>query len=101
MSYDGLLINTCDLVNETKDKWGRITATVVTAGVPCRIEHGYRTVVDFKGEERLATAVVFFKSGQAISQDTRVRINGRDHGILDIQRPQDSVTEHHVEVAIA
>jgi len=99
-SYDDLLINTCSLVNDTLDKWGDVASTVVTAGVKCRIMYTNKIVKDFKGQEVVAHAKIFFKKDQTIAYSTIVRIGTDDRPIVKISKPQDSVEIHHKEVWI-
>lgn len=100
MSYDALLLNTCSLVNNTLDKWGDTSATVVTADVACRIMYTNQIVKDFKGQEVVAHAKIFFKKDQTIEYSTLVRIGTDDRPIVKISKPQDSVEIHHKEVWI-
>lgn len=101
MSYNSLLINTCILEDRVEDKWGEPTVSVTT-GVKCRWEFGNRVVRNFKGEEVLSTARVFFKKSQAIFETTRLRASPTDkwHGIQKIERPQDSKKIHHTQVYV-
>jgi hypothetical protein len=100
MSYDGLLINACSLIYSTKDKWGNITGTAVLPGVKCRIEYGTRLVTDYKGEQVVSIATVFFRKNAVLEHDTLVRIGSRDHAIAQIFEEQDSVAVHHKEALI-
>lgn len=101
MSYNSLLINTGDLVEYVKDKWGKKTSENVTAGVVCRIMEGVYKVLDEKGEERLSSAKVFFKPGAIVGTHLFFRYGGVDHGIIKVLEPQDSVTLHHIEAYLA
>ena len=101
MSYDSLLINTGSLVEYVKDKWGKKTSENVTAGVVCRIEEGFRKVLDEKGEERMSSARVFFKSTETVGTHLHFRYGGIDRGIIRVREPQDSVALHHIEAYLA
>lgn len=100
MSYDSLLINTCDIIQRTPDKWGQ-TSDVIQAGVKCRIMYGNRLVRDFNGEEVLSSAKIFFRSTVNIGHEDMIRFGGVKHAVLKILRPQDSIAIHHVEVYVA
>lgn len=99
MSFDALLINTCDLIRISIDKWNRPTEHV-TADVKCRIEYGHQLVRDFKGEHVLSTAVVFFEPDVTIDHKYKIRFGSVDHAIINIQRPQNGSSIHHIEVLI-
>lgn len=100
MSYDALLINTCDLIKQTLDKWNRATEVVVAAAEPCRFEFGHRIARGPGGEDIVCTATVFFKTGTTMKENYKIRYSGREYDVVDIQRPQDSAAEHHVEVLV-
>lgn len=99
MSYAGLLINTCTVINKTEDKWGEPTETLV-AGVKCRIEYGNRIVKNSLGEDVLSSARVFFLKNAPIFNTSRFNFDGRDHGVQRIEWPQDSVAKHHIQVYV-
>ena len=101
MSYDSLLINTGSLVEYVKDKWGKKTSENVTAGVVCRIMEGFYKITDEKGEERISSAKVFFKSTEVVGTHLYFRYGGVDHGIIKVLKPQDSVALHHIEAYLA
>jgi hypothetical protein len=98
VSYNALLINTCNIETVTKDKWGSPASTVVVTGENCRINYANKIVRDFKGQEVLSLARVFFKSTVALTEASRLYFDGRWHGIQRIERSQNSVAIHHVEV---
>jgi hypothetical protein len=100
MSYNSLLLNTCDIETATKDKWGNLTTAPVTAGVKCRIVYANRVVRDFKGQEVLSTARVYFKATAPVTEESRLYFDGRWHGIQTIERNQDGTKIHHLEVAV-
>jgi len=107
MSYAGLLINTVDLIDYTKDVWQEPTE-VVTPNVKCRIMYANQLIRDFRGEEVTSFAKLFFLKGQALTHTMKVRITNpdnaakkTDHPIIKIRQPQDSVKLHHKEVWIS
>jgi hypothetical protein len=95
-----MLINTCSLVYQTKNIWGKVTGIIVVPGIKCRIEYGNRLITDWHGEQVLSVATVFFKKGAAVNNDTLVRIDGRDHAVAQILIEQDSFGAHHKEALI-
>jgi len=99
MSYNGLLINTCDLKKVAVDKWGA-RSEVIEVGVVCRTMLSIKIVRNLRGEEVPSTAKQFFKKTRTIEPDYEVRLQGetRWRGILKILRPQDSIGHHHTEV---
>lgn len=100
MSYSSLLIHTCDVLDRTFDWKGRATEAV-TPKVKCRIEHKAR-IVKVSGANGVvdvqSPTTVFFKLSAAIKPEARLRFEGREHGILEIQKPANSVADHHIEV---
>jgi len=100
MSYVGLLINQCDVIQKTKDKYGRLTGEVVASGVKCRWMYGMKRVLDDRGEEAMAAAKVFFLPTVTLDTNYFLRYNGIEYKIIKILRPQDSVALHHVEVYV-
>jgi hypothetical protein len=96
MSYNTLLINTCDVEHSTLDKWGEPT-TSQTLGVKCRIEFGNKIIRNALGEAVVSAACVFFKASVVLEESDRLYFQGRWHGIQRIDRVQDSVNVHHVE----
>lgn len=101
MSYLGLLPHTCDIENRVDDKWGEGTGTPTT-GVKCRWEHGNKIVKNFKGEDVLSTALVFFKKTAIVRPSSRLRASSTDrwHSVLNIQQPSDLHGIHHIEVSV-
>lgn len=100
MSLLALLINTCTRERQTKDKWGKITASVTTAGIRCRIEYRNRVIRDAKGQEVVSLARVFFRSTEDITFGDRLYFDGRYHGIQQIARQQNRGAVHHLEVYV-
>jgi hypothetical protein len=99
MSFNSLSsINTCLIETKTKDKWGNIISTVISAPQPCRIVYSNRIVRDFKGQEVVSTATIFFRKAIVIVAGQRLFFDNRWHGIQKIGRPQNSTAIHHREV---
>lgn len=105
MTYEALLINKAKVVSKTTDKWKEPTATTVREPIPCRVMFRNRRVVDFKGEERLSIAKIFFEPDAAFNfaDELQLDVEGYaiNHAILDINKPQDKVKRHHMEVYIS
>jgi len=101
MSFNSLSgINTCLIETKVKDKWGKVVTTTVSAPQPCRIVYSNRIVRDFKGQEALSTATVFFKASIVVVEGQRLYFDDRWHGIQRISRPQNSTAIHHREVSV-
>lgn len=99
MSFDSLLINICDIVDRHTTDWSEETETI-QLGIVCRIEYGNKWIRSYKGETVLSTARIFYKPTTVIGFQSRVRFDGRDHAVLNISKPQDSVAIHHLEVYV-
>jgi hypothetical protein len=100
MSYESLLINTVNLIDLVRDKWGQESSRTVRNNVKCRIDYENRMVRDATGELNVSYAHLFFLPEESISLTTLVEFDDREHAILKITRPQDSVELHHVEVYV-
>jgi hypothetical protein len=101
MSFDSLLIDTSDIIDRVLDKWGGLVSETVTPAVPCRIEYKNRLLRDFKGEEVLSYAQVFYRPDVALSQNSRIRFDGKEWSPIRLERQQDSVGIHHIEVWVS
>lgn len=100
MSYNSLLINTCNPVEKLVDQYGRLTGETVFPGEKCRWMFGLRRVLDDRGEEIISVAKVFFLPTATIETHFYLRYNGRDYKIVKILEPQDSTALHHKEVYV-
>jgi len=100
MSYNSLLINTCDAVRKNLDQYGRITGETVWPGLKCRWMFGLRRVLDDKGEEIISLAKVFFLPTANIQTHFYLRYSGREYKIIKVLEPQDSTALHHKEVYV-
>jgi len=106
MSFNSLLINHARAVAMTAaDKWMEPSETVGLA-LKCRIMYGNRLIRDYRGEETLSVAKLFFKPGDVtFSHEDKLQLDievyGFNHPILKITKPQNSVHIHHAEVWIS
>lgn len=100
MSYDSLLVNTSDIIQESVDKWNRKSESIIAADEPCRFEFGHVIARGPAGEDIVCSATVFYRKGTTINLSCKVRYSGRIYKVVDVQRPQDSSGEHHVEVLV-
>jgi hypothetical protein len=100
MSFDSLLINHCDIVHREHDKWGKVSVIAIDIDVVCRIEYQNRLVRDFRGEEVVSYARLFFKPTVNLSQNDQLRFDGREWSPVRLERQQDSLVIHHLEVYV-
>jgi hypothetical protein len=105
MSYDALLINFAKVVQvTTPDGWMEPLKTVGDPQ-PCRIMWRNRLVKDFKGEEVLSIAKIFFKKDATFGHEDQLQLDVEayaiNHPIVDVNKPQNSVAHHHTEVFIS
>jgi len=100
MSYNSLLIETCDIIQITETKWGDRTETT-TVGVPCRFVWKQKIVRNMQGEEQMSAGRVFFKNGVTIKATTKILFDGERFAVLQMRKPADSTARHHIEVDIA
>ena len=100
MSYDSLLIHTVDLISKTVGKWNKATETT-ESDVTCRIMRRVQIIKNNRGEEIASYAKIFFKASQTIGETTRIKIDGREHPVIKIDKPSDSIAIHHVEVWVS
>ncbi len=104
MSFDGLLIDHMKVVQVAKDLWQRSTKTVSDA-LPCRIMYDTRLMKNFKGEEVHSAAKLFVKPGDiTFEHEDQIQLDienyAKNHPIIIIKQPQNSVIIHHAEVWI-
>lgn len=105
MSFVSLLIDHAKVVQVTNDLWLEPTKAAGSA-IPCRIMYGDKLIRDYKGEEVLSIAKLFFKPEHiTFSHEDQLQLDtesyGRNHPILKITKPQNSIHIHHAEVWIA
>ena len=105
MSFDSLLINKMRVAQVTKDVWQRPTK-VVGASIPCRIMYDTRLMIDYKGEEVRSAAKIFVKPEHiTFEHEDKLQLDiesyAKNHPIIIIKKPQNSVHIHHAEVWVA
>jgi len=101
MSFDALLIDRCDIVRRSHDRWGAVVVEAVDLDVRCRWVYKSKLVRDFHGEEVMSYAQVFFAPTVALGPNDQLRYEGREWSPVRIHRPADSSRRHHVEVYVA
>ncbi len=104
MSFDGLLIDHMKVAQVAKDLWQRSTKTV-SAALPCRIMYDTRLMKNYKGEEVHSAAKIFVKPGDiTFEHEDQILLDiesyAKNHPIIIIKKPQNSVAIHHAEVWI-
>lgn len=104
MSFAGLLINHMKVANVSVDTWLEPT-DVVGDALPCRIMYDTRLMKDYKGEEVLSAAKIFCKPEHILffhEDQLQLDIEGyaKNHPIIIIKQPQNSVAIHHAEIWI-
>lgn len=103
MSFDGLLINHMKVIQVTAaDEWSEPTDTVGPA-IPCRIMYDTRLMIDYKGEEVRSAAKIFVRPVDiTFEHEDQLQLDiesyAKDHPIIIIKQPQNSVIIHHAEV---
>ena len=105
MSFDSLLINKMRVAQVTKDVWQRPTK-VVGVSVPCRIMYDTRLMIDYKGEEVRSAAKIFVKPEHiTFEHEDKLQLDiesyAKNHPIIIIKKPQNSVHIHHAEIYIS
>ena len=105
MSFNSLLINHMKIVQVTGDVWSEPIDAVAPA-IPCRIMYDTRLMKNFKGEEVLSAAKVFIKPEHITfhhEDQLQFDIEGyaKNHPIIIIKQPQNSVHIHHAEVWVS
>jgi len=104
MSFAGLLINHMRViqVSSAGDEWNEPTETIGPA-IACRVMYDTRLMKDYKGEEVLSGAKIFCKPEHITFEhedQLQLDIEGyaKNHPIITIKQPQNSVILHHAEV---
>lgn len=106
MSFTGLLINHARVVTVTPaDKWLDPTKDE-SEDIPCRIMYATRLMKDYKGEEVLSAAKLFFKPEDLIFvHEDQLTLDNEgyaiNHPIIVIRKPQNSIKIHHWEVWVS
>lgn len=104
MSFDSLLIDHMKVVQITGDTWLEPTDAVGDP-IPCRIMYDTRKMIDYKGEEVLSAAKIFVKPEHiTFYHEDGIQLDiesyARNHPIIIIKQPQNSLAVHHAEVWI-
>jgi len=99
MSYSGLLINTCDIIQRTFDKWNEPSETV-QSDIRCRYIRHHKLIRNIEGEEILSSGKFFFESSVNIGHEDIIRFNGVKYSVVEIRRVQNSSALHHIEVYV-
>jgi len=105
MSFDSLLINKMRIVQVAGDVWSEPTDAVAPS-IPCRIMYDTRLMKDFRGEEVLSAAKIFVKPVDiTFSHEDQLQLDiegyAKNHPIIIIKKPQNSVHIHHAEVWVS
>jgi len=105
MSFNGLLTDHMKVVQITNP--GEWIEPVEAAGdpIPCRIMYDTRLMKDYKGKEVLSAAKIFVKPQDiTFFHEDGIQLDdenyARNHPIITIKKPQNSVFIHHAEVWI-
>ena len=99
MSYAGLLINTCDIIQRTFDKWNEPTETV-QSNIKCRYMRHHKVVRNVEGEEVLSTGKFFLDASVNISHEDIIRFNDIKYSVIEVREVQNSAALHHIEVYV-
>jgi len=99
MSYTGLLINTCDIIQRTFDKWNEPSETTQN-NIKCRYMRHHKLIRNIEGEEILSTGKFFFDTSVSIGHEDIIRFNGTKYSIVEIRKVQNSAALHHIEVYV-
>lgn len=105
MSFDSLLINKMKVAQVTVDTWGEPTDAVAPA-IPCRIMYDTRLMKNYKGEEVLSAAKIFVKPEHiTFEHEDQLQLDiesyAKNHPIIIIKQPQNSVHIHHAEIWVS
>lgn len=105
MSFNSLLIDHMRVVQVVGDTWSEPTDTVDDA-IPCRIMYDTRLMKNFKGEEVLSFAKIFVRPEHiTFEHEDQLQLDietyAKNHPIITIKQPQNSVILHHAEVWIS
>jgi len=102
MSFNSLLINKMKVAQVSGDVWSEPTDAVAPS-VPCRIMYDTRLMIDYKGEEVRSAAKIFVKPEHiTFEHEDKLQLDiesySKNHPIIIIKQPQNSVQVHHAEV---
>ena len=87
------------------DVWSEPTEAAGPS-VPCRIMYDTRLMIDFKGEEVRSAAKIFVKPEHiTFEHEDKLQLDiegyAKNHPIIIIKKPQNSVHIHHAEVWVS
>ena len=104
MSFNSLLIDHMKVVNVTVDTWSEPTDAVDPI-IPCRIMYDTRVMKNYKGQEVHSAAKIFVKPEDiTFEHEDQIQLDiesyAKNHPIIIIKQPQNSVAIHHAEVWI-
>lgn len=107
--FVALMTHRITLHHRQRDWEGNFETDVSTTGIPAFVEYGKKLVTNLKGEEVLATAIIFLRNDAPISpehpywlidQTSPYSRSGMEVISIDpISDPRTGVT-HHFEVAV-
>ena len=98
----GLLNQTADIYNATLNEWGDVTATLVTANVPCRFEESIGKVVGPDATVKEYYVNMWILPGQEIKYDYEVRKDGEVYKVVGIEKRKGLGGEHdHTRLYLA
>jgi hypothetical protein len=105
MSFDSLLINKMKIVQVSVDTWSEPTDAVAPT-IPCRIMYDTRLMIDFRGKEVRSAAKIFVKPEHiTFEHEDQLQLDiesyAKNHPIIIIKKPQNSVHIHHAEVWVS
>ncbi|GAG79552.1 unnamed protein product [marine sediment metagenome] len=105
MSFDGLLIDHMKVIQITNPGEWSEPVEAVGDPIPCRIMYDTRLMKNYKGEEVLSAAKIFVKPVDiTFYHEDGIQLDdesyARNHPIIIIKKPQNSVIIHHAEVWI-
>lgn len=103
MSFPGLLINHMRVVQVTAADIWLEPSDAVAAAISCRIMYDTRLMKDYKGEEVLSAAKIFcLPADITFHHEDQLQLDiesyAKNHPIIIIKQPQNSLIIHHAEV---
>ncbi len=105
MSFAGLLIDKMKIIQITNPGEWSEPVEAVGDPIPCRIMYDTRLMKNYQGEEVLSAAKIFVKAehitfGHEDGLQLDIESYAKNHPIITIKQPQNSVILHHAEVWI-
>ena len=101
MAFSSLLINDVAILTTSGTDWeGFPVHTLAASGVPARVELRNRQVVNSDGEVVTANITIYLAepNGYNINSGDQVLHDGDHYVLLDVQKQQDDVKVHHLEL---